>query len=296
MITILQNVGSRSARRLAEGLALALRTPVGRGSAASRKDSTGPRYIVNWGVAATPANWRDGGKTYSNTPASVNNCRDKILTFRRLQEAHVDALEFTTDRNTAVAWQGDGKKVIVRRTTTSHSGHGIVVVREGEAIPQAPLYTKYFRKDAEYRLHVLNGRVILTQQKRRDREADQDADQSIIRVHDNGWVFTINGLDCDAMGYRPALEQLAIAAIHAVGAGHGAVDILVRHAAGRTRPAPSLVVCEINSAPALEADSTREAYVNAFAALIRERGIVREVNANARRAPRAAAGPQRRRR
>ena len=265
IVTVLQNAGSRSARRLAGGLSQALHRPVGRGTALSRKASRLPRYVVNWGVSTQPTGWRQTRLEFSNTPAAVNNCRDKIRTFQRLQGANVASLDFTTEIAAARAWQADGRKIIVRRSTTSHSGHGIVVVREGQAIPQAPLYTKYFRKDAEYRAHVIGGRVVLIQQKRRDREAQQEADEALIRVHNNGWIFTVNALDCDGMQYRTALEDLAIAANNAVGCGHSAVDILVRH--GRQ---VTMVVCEINSAPALEADSTREAYVFGIAGIIQE--------------------------
>ena len=148
---------------------------------------------------------------------------------------------------------------------TGHSGAGIQIVRMGDAIPDAPLYTRYYKKQAEYRVHVCYGNAILIQQKRKRNGGVVD---SLIRTHGNGWVFTVNDLSCDVRGYRQELINLALDGARAVGANHCAVDILVKHERGTTEGQQGMVVCEINSGPAVEASSTLNAYTEAFRTVI----------------------------
>jgi len=154
-------------------------------------------------------------------------------------------------------WMREDGKIVVRHTVTGHSGAGLEIVRRGQPIPVAPLYTRYFRKHAEYRVHVCYGNVILIQQKRKENGADVD---TLVRTRANGWVFTVQDLSCDTRNYRAELGVLALDAARAVGANHCAVDILVNH------DSMNKVVVEINSAPALEAESSLNAYVEAFRA------------------------------
>ena len=85
----------------------------------------------------------------------------------------------------------------------------------------------------------------------------------LIRTHGNGRAFTLDNLDCHQRGYTAQLEQLSLSAANAVGIEHGAVDVLVNHDKDNLA-----VVCEINSAPSLEGESTLNAYTEAFLAKI----------------------------
>lgn len=286
IITVLKNRGSRSARTLARLLRFALPTRVTEGTVDSIKRCRGDRLVINWGVATTPTNWRQRTLVWTNTSVAVDKCRDKLRTFTALQRHNVPAIQTAyylheADLNrpqqyvqmtgddlvieAAYDWLDQDGKIVVRHTTTGHSGAGIQVVRRGQDIPDAPLYTRYFRKDAEYRVHVAFNEVILIQQKRKRNGIEHEDEQHLIRTHANGWVFTANDLSCNQRRYTGDLCALAIAAANAVGCAHCAVDILVRHNDNN-----DMVVCEINSAPGLEAESTQLAYRNAFVKHIEE--------------------------
>jgi len=257
-VTIVTNGPSNSARNLQAALRL-------RGGEASRARPTsrlscrGTRYVINLGVSAA-LGFQQRRLLVSNSQEGVRNCQDKRLTFDALRRASVSSLEWGETQEGAVAtWLERDGKVVVRHTATGHSGAGIQIVRKGEQIPVAPLYTRYFKKQAEYRVHVAFGNVILIQQKRKRNGVEQENEQSLVRTHANGWVFSTQALSCNERGYRDNLCALGIAAANAIRAAHCAVDILVSHENGN-----NMVVCEINSAPALEANSTLAAYTDAF--------------------------------
>jgi len=251
------------------------------------------RLIINWGVSTLPV-WKQKGFLYSNHPNAIAACANKLLTLRKLRAANVPCLEGGTkddlyyeqglpqnDNFTYAAerWLHEDGKVVVRHIISGHSGNGLEIVRRGNPIPAAPLYTRYFKKQAEYRVHVAFGNIVLIQQKKQENGHvnQEDGLDDLVRTHDRGWIFCVNDLSCDKYTYRSNLIEVAKKAIEAVGAQHGAVDILVRHKtnngnqpeqnADGQRPAKTLdtlVVCEINSAPAIRAGSTLEAYSGAF--------------------------------
>ena len=264
IVTVLRQAGHRNGSGAV--LARALGIPHGgpNGERTTRQD----RYIINYGVTEHP-NWRQRTVQYSNPRTAIALCVDKHLTLRKLSESGVSCIEFTTDFDVANRWCREDGKVVERHTLTGHSGQGIHISRNPDAmndrVADAPkMYTRYFKKDAEYRVHVAFGKVILIQQKKRGENYNGDIDTNrLIRTNANGWVFCINDLDCDARGYTESLRTLALAAARAVGLNHGAVDILVKHNRAN-EAAPTSVVCEINTAPAIRNPSTLAAYVNAF--------------------------------
>lgn len=238
------------------------------------------RLIINWGVSALPV-WKQKGFLYSNHPNAIIKCANKHQTIVALALNNVPCLEWAQNLNDARAasWLEQDGKVVVRHILNGHSGNGLEIVRRGNPIPAAPLYTRYFKKQAEYRVHVAFGNIVLIQQKKQENGHvnQEDGLDDLVRTHDRGWIFCVNDLSCDKYTYRSNLIEVAKKAIEAVGAQHGAVDILVRHKtnngnqpeqnADGQRPAKTLdtlVVCEINSAPAVRAGSTLEAYSGAF--------------------------------
>lgn len=128
-------------------------------------------------------------------------------------------------------------------------------------VPDAPLYTLGVNNQGEYRVHVLNGEVILYQKKSR-------------RVDENGEVITAAGEEADIRNlasnwvYRTGnlnrlerIEQLAIDAIEALGLDFGAVDII-------RNPDGQVFVLEVNTAPGLGNEDSLQAYVDAFNSLV----------------------------
>jgi hypothetical protein len=124
-------------------------------------------------------------------------------------------------------------------------------------LPEAPLYTRGISNKGEYRVHVVDGEVILYQKKSR-------------RVDDNGEVITAEGAEADVRNlasnwvYRTGnlkrldrVEELAVEAIEALGLDFGAVDIIMDENG-------DVFVLEVNTAPGIGNTETQEAYKNAF--------------------------------
>jgi len=232
------------------------------------------RFVINWGVSSNPTAWRERGIIYTNTSQAVEKSANKLLALNTLHASAAPTLEFTTNPQVATEWVEADHKCIARRIVNGHSGQGISVVRVNEDgtvnMPQVPLYTRYWKKQKEFRVHVAFGRVILIQEKRQsadDRFSNLDRDNRLIRTYANGNIFCINDLHCDALNYRARIEELSLLASQAIGLAHGAVDIMVKIRKanrGTTEVFEDAVVCETNSAPALESPTAIEAYAAAM--------------------------------
>src|SRR5690606_6670178 len=132
-----------------------------------------------------------------NKPESVRLASNKLETFKILDAAGVSIPEYGTQREAAFMFLNEGHNVVVRHTLTGHSGEGIEILKsEGlnrlhdfDTIPKAPLYTKYLKKDQEYRIHVFQGEVFFEQRKARKKEVPADQVNWQIRNHANGFIF-----------------------------------------------------------------------------------------------------------
>lgn len=184
--------------------------------------------------------------------------KNKLAAFNRMREHDVPIPEFWTDQQAAAASMKAGSIVLCRTTVTGSGGDGIVVARHPNELVQAPLYTAYIRKHAEYRFHVMRGRVIAIQQKRRDSEAEQTNDQKLLRNHANGWVFAVNNVEFKDEAQKTACSDAAIRAVGALGLDFGAVDLVVSTKRGLP------FVLEINTGPGLESPTVLAAYADAI--------------------------------
>ncbi len=211
--------------------------------------------ILNWGCSSPTQKLR---ALVINRPEAVAKAANKLTTLSLLKAAGIPCVEYTAERHEAAGWLRQGHRVVARTLLSSHSGNGIVLVEPREtldlcleALPQAPLYTKYFRADAEYRVHVFNGQVIDAVQKRRRNGYDTDPRfDNCVRVHSRGWVFTRDGLNLPGDA-----SSAAIRAVAALGLHFGAVDV-------RFRLPDRVAVLEVNTAPGLEG-TTLVAYTRA---------------------------------
>jgi D-alanine-D-alanine ligase-like ATP-grasp enzyme len=144
----------------------------------------------------------------------------------------------------------EGATVFCRTLTRAHSGRGIHIATAPEQIVDAPLYTKYIKKQKEFRVHVFKNKVIDLQEKRRS--TDSPDSSFLIRNHANGFVFCRDDI------VEPApLRITAILAVKALGLDFGAVDVIYNH------HYEACYVLEVNTAPGLEG-TTLESYSKAF--------------------------------
>lgn len=219
--------------------------------------------IINWGCGARPEGWDD--VVVVNTFSAVRAAIDKLETFRALSEHNVPTLEWSEDREDAVRWRERGSRVIVRNRLKASQGRGIQVIetRGDDDIPNAPLYTRYFRAEAEYRIHVMGGRVFDRQRKRRrtteeitgeQRNGEDEATETSneIRNHDGGWVYCREGVEPIA-----ALDEACTAAVKAVGLDFAGVD-------ARYSRTGRCAVIEVNSAVGLGGRTSRDRWAAAL--------------------------------
>lgn len=209
---------------------------------------SGYQYLLNWG---NPTDVKvPAGMVVLNKPESIRNAANKLSAFKLFEAAGVPIPKYRTEapRTHSGIW-------LARGSLTGSGGRGITVVRKGDSFPTAPLYVEYVPKTVEYRVHVVNGKAIFTQQKKRERDNSQTKDQKLIRNYDNGWVF------CLVDGDPPkGVKDAAVSAVAALGLDYGAVDIVVSRDTGKP------VVLECNTAPGLASPTLIAAYKEAFTA------------------------------
>lgn len=231
-------MGSESAKTLARALRVKRIIPDG---------GFRPGYnttVVNWGNSSTTLSTTK----MLNKPEAVKVAANKLLTFQVLQQAGIPIPEFSTTPEGTRAWTERGFRTVVRHKLTAHTGAGIQILQPEDAVPRAPLYTKYIKKDREYRVHVFKGAVIdITEKRKRVGAIDP---HPLIRNLAQGWVFCRDGV----MPVETVKTQ-SVAAVRALGLDFGAVDIVER--------AGQVWVLEVNTAPGLQG-TTLTKYVDAF--------------------------------
>lgn len=244
--------GSQGAKALAQGLGIKRIKHVG-----SKFKGSQRKLVINWGCSELPPEVMKC--RVFNNPAAVKVASNKLSFFN-----HIETENLLTDNKVSVPdttslkgvvdnWLAEGSIVVARQKLQGHSGEGIVIIKPGEAIVDAPLYVKYVPKQSEWRIHVLEGQVVDIQRKARNREvADEDVNWAV-RNHANGFVYARNeGVAPPAM-----VEEQAILAVQVCGLDFGAVDIIYNDYRKLA------YVLEINTAPGLTG-STLDGYVERF--------------------------------
>jgi len=248
-------MGSASARLLATALGALRVRPDG-----AFRPRAGD-FIINWGKGTVPTWWPpqlEGQmvSAFLNHPRNVAVAANKLATFQRLRQWGVSIPEFTTDPNVAYIQY---PRAYARYSLTGHSGAGIQVLVASQHHGQrpAPLYVKAIENDGEYRVHVVNGRVIDYIKKRRRNGERPTNEENDIRNLANGWVYTRENLR-----RLERIEQLAIDAVTALGLDFGAVDII-------KDPEGNVFVLEVNTACGMS-ETTLRLYSEAFSELIEQ--------------------------
>ena len=216
----------------------------------SRFRHTARKTVINWG-RCDPHPQVDNSRV-------LNPCEKVSIACNKLQALHVmDAQgvsvpDYTTDYEVAHQWIQEGTKVVGRHMLRGNSGAGIVIYDGTQVMASAPLYTKYIPKTHEYRVHVVQGRVIDTQRKMRNRDVPDDQVNWAIRNHSNGFIFGREGVHL-----ADVARDQSLAAVAALQLDFGAVDLIYNEHRNR------YYVLEVNTAPGLEG-TTLDKYTQAF--------------------------------
>jgi len=243
------NPGSQGAKALAQALGIKRLKHQG-----SKFKPRMDDFIINWGSSKLPEGL--GVATVINAPIPITIASNKLEFFRilstsnELEETDIPLPNWTTDKEEALGWVREGDLVVVRTKLTGHSGEGIVLCGTEEELVDAPLYTKYFKKKDEYRIHVFDDKVIDVQRKAKRHDVEEPDWK--VRTHANGFVFMREGVEPPE-----AVTDAAVQAVSAIGLTFGAVDVLWNDHHQKA------VVIEVNTAPGLEGQ-TVESYAQAF--------------------------------
>lgn len=210
-------------------------------------------FVVDWGNEHTPSKWLNGQTLISdktrwlNPLSTIQVARNKLLTFDKLKQHGVSIPDYTEDRESAkdLFASGQWPVVLARHSLTGQAGAGIEIEDDAyqsqQNFPVAPLYVKYMKKKAEYRVHVvIGGKVIDVQQKKKKAGWTGERD-SRIRNLANGYVFCR-----DNIIVPEAVKAEAIKAVGALMLDFGAVDVIWNEKNQKA------YVLEVNTAPGLE--------------------------------------------
>jgi len=234
------NYNSLSARKLSKALRIQV---VGHTYSPLRNN-----IIINWGNSTPPHfKWMEQDLNKPHAIALASNKLNTFLEYRNASFIHVP--DWTTNPQEAQHILNLGNKVYCRKLLSSHSGNGIVICKDGDKLPIAPLYTFHTKHKDEYRVHVFKGRSIDVQKKKKRKN---NFISNGIRNSNNGWVY------CRGDIIIPTnLQSIAVEAVGLLGLDFGAVDI------GHRVIDNKFFVFEVNTAPGLE-KTTLDKYAKAI--------------------------------
>lgn len=238
--------GSKSVAALAEELGARVIKLEG-----SKFKGSADKIVINWGNSMT--NEEIEKANVLNSPKIVALATNK-LTFFNAVRGQVKIPEFTVDRQEAKAWLDAGKKIIVREKLNGHSGEGIVVIEDdntwqGYEHSRAKLYVQYIPKKDEYRVHVVDGKVIDVQRKAIHPDSRRELVNFTIRNHHNGFIYVREGV---IESCPEDVTDEAVRAVGIVGLHFGAVDVIWNEYRKKA------YVLEINTAPGLEGQTVQK--------------------------------------
>lgn len=239
MVILPYNKASQSAKLLAQTLGVRRVRHEGR---PVRMNKT----ILNWGCSSIPQRvYHPDGLNIVNNPVSVQVASNKLEAFRLL-DGHVPVPPFTIWQDTALEWLADGA-VVCRTRLTGHSGEGIVIALDSDEVVPAPLYTKYIKKNQEYRIHVMGGEAFFIQRKARKLDVPDEEVNWKIRNHQNGFIYANQDVEVPE-----EYKEIAVEAVNILNLDFGAVDII-------SKKNGEPFILEVNTAPGL-AGTTLEKY------------------------------------
>ena len=224
--------------------------------------------IINWGNSTTNLSHLPSVKVY-NVSENVRLASHKLDFFKAItqyndanQDSPVSIPDWTSKVSVARRWYTEGNDVVVRNVMQGHSGDGLELISYDEsilakdAVPKAPLYTKYIKKRDEYRVHVV-GREAIFLQRKAPKYSDSRIVDYQIRNASNGFIFVTEGLTPN-----PLVESEAVKAVVALGLDFGAVDVIWNERRGKA------TVIEVNTACGLTSNKGIERYKRALESML----------------------------
>lgn len=206
--------------------------------------------LINWGSAATLPSYLPGTKII-NPPQMVSRSSNKRSFFQEVAQGNCRIPDWTCDPNVARQWIDQGAIVVARTILNGHSGAGIEILELGRPFVEAPLYTKYVKKEKEFRVHFAFGSQIDVQRKIKRPDFIGEPNWRV-RNHQNGFIYVRDNIVVPQDVFTQALQ-----AFTASGLDFGAVDVIWNEYEQKA------YVLEINTAPGITGRSV-QGYKEAF--------------------------------
>jgi len=190
--------------------------------------------------------WRTTKSNVKRLGLRYGHSVDKLFQYNWFKEQGLSALEFTTDKQEAIAWIDAGLTIFGRRYLNSSCGKGIEIFEHTEpwGIPiefnSCQVFTKYKKKKREFRVHVFKDTVVAVTEKKRRKDFDGQRDTKIRNLA-NGYIF-VQGVTDEPEGLR----LLALRAAAVSPSDFRGVDI------GYNEKNNDLFIIEVNSAPGIQ--------------------------------------------
>jgi len=147
--------------------------------------------VVNWGSSVVPK-WFNTPYEIKilNNVACLNKVINKLNFFNLLKSKGLASFipPYTTSKEEARLFLQDSV-VYCRSLLQGSHGEGIIIAKDEDEIVDAPLYVKGVNVLHEIRVHVIKGKVVLVQEKRKKRGVQANR---FIRSNTRGWVFCKN--------------------------------------------------------------------------------------------------------
>lgn len=223
--------------------------------------------VINWGSSELPPHVTGAG-TILNPPDLVRKVSVKSLSLELLEELEIPHIEWTTDAGVASGWLEDGYLVVVRETERGHGGTGILILdptMDDEVPEGAPLYTRYFPKKSEWRVHVSSaGDVFYVQRKVLDGAINPKSNDVNWKVRNrrNGFIFQRYNNEVPAK-----VVQIGAALAGKLREITGGAPAIINADVLYNEKKDLAVVCELNSAPGLD-NTSAEIYANKIKELV----------------------------
>jgi glutathione synthase/RimK-type ligase-like ATP-grasp enzyme len=205
-------------------------------------------YLLRWGSRSSARFQPSEGVI--NSRSSLSRNADKLQSLRDLDAAGIPVPDFVTDRDEISETFG---YPALGRSESHARGEDINLImqwRDAYLTDGNDYFVEYIPTELEYRMHVIDGEVVQTHEKRLRSEADN---HPYIRNAETGWVFV-------EPREAPPDESIAVDAVGALGMDFGAVDII------RSEDGDPYVL-EVNSAPSLD-EANLARYGDAFAEMM----------------------------
>lgn len=218
------------------------------------------KLVINWGASDLPESIENKCQVL-NHAKNIAIASNKLSFFKTVaatnEEVRARVPEWTVSKETAAGWlQEERPPLLFARTLlTSHSGEGIIKVKDLEGlaeIKEGTLIVKYVPKRSEFRVHIYKNEVFCLQKKVKQAGTAEENTDFQIRNHASGFVFARHNIEAPEDVFTQAKRALA-----ATGLDFGAVDVIYNERQGNA------YVLEVNTAPGLEG-STVEDYVKIF--------------------------------